>query len=233
LQEALPIDFFADKNKLFKKFNINPTVYDFFQEHIVRPFIHKTHSKQHYEILKSVFMKLKNKNILDIACGTGSIIKYLDSSNRYTGLDIAYRLLKKASKRTRPGRFKRTDLIQGRAEDLPFKNNSFDFACCNTALHMIPDYKKAIKEISRTLKAGGAFFGCCPVTGIDKKFDNLWEKVVQRRKMIHSLNKNDIKSTCEKSGLQYKKIGANGGLLYFTSIKILPAKLVVCRGSTP
>jgi ubiquinone/menaquinone biosynthesis C-methylase UbiE len=215
----LPIDFFTDKDKLFKKFNINPAVYDFFQEHIVRPFIHKAHYKLHYEILKSEVIALKNKNTLDVACGTGSIIKYLDSSNGYTGVDVSYRLLKKASKRTRAGNFKKTRLIQAEAENLPFKNSSFDFAYCNTALHMIPDHKKAVKEISRVLKSGGGFFGCCPVTGIDKKFDKLWGKVVQRRKMIHSLHENDIKSMFEKSGLKYKRIGTNGGLLYFKAEK--------------
>jgi ubiquinone/menaquinone biosynthesis C-methylase UbiE len=211
----LPIDFFADKKQLFEKYNINPNVYNFFQEHIVRTFIHKAHSKLHYEILKSEFIQLKKKNILDIACGTGSIIKYLDSSNCYTGVDISYRLLEKAAKRTRSKRFKEIRLIQGRAEELPFKNNSFDFVCCNTALHMIPGYKEAVQEIARVLTAGGNFFGCCPVTGIHKKFDKLWQKVVQKRKMIHSLHENDIKNICEKASLKYTQTGTNGGLLYF------------------
>ncbi|MBN1797621.1 MAG: class I SAM-dependent methyltransferase [Spirochaetales bacterium] len=215
----LPINFFTGKEQLFKKFNINPAVYDFFQEHIVRPFIHKAHSKQHYKIIKSEFRHLKNKNVLDIACGTGSIIKYLDASNCYTGLDISYSLLKKAAKKIKSREFSSDRLIQGTAEDLPFKNNSFDFVCCNTALHMIPDFKKAIQEISRVLGSKGYFFGCCPVTGINDKFDLTWNKIVEKRKMINSLNENDIKNACEKSGLTYKKIGANGGLLYFKSVK--------------
>jgi len=215
----LPISFFADKKQLLRKFNINPHIYDFFQEHIVRPFIHKANYNRHYEILKSELTMLKNKNILDIACGTGSIVTYLDPSNCYTGLDISYKLLKNASKRIKSRKFKEKSLIQGKAENLPYKNNSFDFICCNTALHMIPDYKKAIQEIPRVLDTGGSFLGCCPVTGIDNKFDKIWKKVVQKRKMIHSLSEDDIKSICEISGLKYKQIGTNGGLLYFRSEK--------------
>jgi len=215
----LPIDYIDNNKQLLKKFNINPVIYDFFQENIVRPNTHKADSKKNYEILRSELERIKNKQILDIGCGTGSIIKYLDTDNYYTGLDISYSLLKKASKRIESSCLKQAKLIEGSAEELPFENNKFDFVMCNTALHMITDYKKAIQEIFRILKIGGYLIGCCPVTGINKQFDEKWGKVIQKRKMIHSLNEENIKSAFIQSDLKYKRIATNGGLLYFRADK--------------
>ena len=215
----LPLSYTSKNKQLLRKFNINPVIYDFSQDKIVRSNIHKANTKRHYEFLRSELENLKGKQILDIACGTGSIIKYLDSSNYYTGLDISHGLLKKAIKRAKSKKFKKIMLIEGTAEELNFLDCIFDFIICNTALHMIPDYKKAIQECSRVLIAGGYFLGCCPVTGINIQFDEKWKKVVQKRKTIHSLKEQDIKSACEISDLEYRRIGTNGGLLYFRSEK--------------
>ena len=215
----LPIDYTDSNKQLLKKFNINPVIYDFFQENIVRPNTHKADSKKHYEILRSELERIKDKQILDIGCGTGSIIKYLDTNNYYTGLDISYSLLKKAAKRIESSCLKQAKLIEGSAEELPFKDSSFDFCICNTALHMIPDYKRSIQEITRVLKVEGYLIGCCPATGINKQFDEKWGKVIQKRKMIHSLNEENIKTACIQSDLKYKRIATNGGLLYFRADK--------------
>ncbi len=40
-----------------------------------------------------------NTNILDLACGTGGIITWLDKENNYTGLDISFDMLKRTAKR--------------------------------------------------------------------------------------------------------------------------------------
>ena len=37
--------------------------------------------------------------------------------------------------------------------------------------------------------------------------------------MIHFLKAEDIKNACEISDLEYRRIGTNGGLLYFRSEK--------------
>lgn len=47
----------------------------------------------------------------------------------------------------------------GDAENLPFADNSLDAVFCCSVLHHFFDLPKAIREISRTLKPGGVFYG--------------------------------------------------------------------------
>jgi SAM-dependent methyltransferase len=47
------------------------------------------------------------------------------------------------------------DLIQGIGENLPFKENSFDWVVCKGALDHFPDPYKAIEEMARVLKPEG------------------------------------------------------------------------------
>lgn len=47
----------------------------------------------------------------------------------------------------------------GDAENLPFEDNSLDTIFCCSVLHHFFDLPKAIREISRTLRPGGMFYG--------------------------------------------------------------------------
>ena len=47
----------------------------------------------------------------------------------------------------------------GDAENLPFEDNSLDSIFCCSVLHHFFDLPKAIREISRTLRPGGTFYG--------------------------------------------------------------------------
>lgn len=47
----------------------------------------------------------------------------------------------------------------GDAEELPFKDNSLDSIFCCSVLHHFPNLQKAVREIARTLRPGGVFFG--------------------------------------------------------------------------
>jgi ubiquinone/menaquinone biosynthesis C-methylase UbiE len=44
--------------------------------------------------------------------------------------------------------------INAKVEELPFKDNAFDFSFCSHLLEHVPDPEKAIKEITRISKAG-------------------------------------------------------------------------------
>lgn len=55
-----------------------------------------------------------------------------------------------------PVRFAR---FRGDAESLPFRDGSLDRIFCCSVLHHFFDLPKAVKEISRTLRPGGIFFG--------------------------------------------------------------------------
>ena len=127
-------------------------------------------------------------------------------------------MLKQAVKRAKKKSFQTFRLIQGNAEELLLGNESFEFVLMDTALHMIPKYKLAIKDVARVLKKGGLFVCSTPVVGINKNFDATWNKISDKRG-LHSFTEDDIKEVCSHNGLIYSRYDTNGGVLYFQAQK--------------
>jgi ubiquinone/menaquinone biosynthesis C-methylase UbiE len=161
---------------------------------------------------------MTKSHILDVACGTGAAIDYFDSSNEYTGIDLSYSMLKEAAKKIKKRPFRKSRLIQGNAEELPFHDNSFEFVLMDTALHMIPEYRLAISEIARVMTKRGSFVCAVPVLGINREFDAFWKKISDRQG-LHSFTEDDMQKVCSRNGLSYHRIDTNGGVLYFKCLK--------------
>jgi len=92
-------------------------------------------------------------HLLDVACGTGLVAleaaKILGTSSNITCLDPSAGML--AVARTKlSARF-----VQGRAEALPFPDDSFDFLTMGYALRHVSDLETAFREYRRVLKPGG------------------------------------------------------------------------------
>lgn len=78
-------------------------------------------------------------SLLDVGCGTGIATNLFPC--RKTGIDPSKELLKKCS----------FPVVKGKAEELPFPNNSFDIVICLTAIHHC-DVNRALEEIFRVAK---------------------------------------------------------------------------------
>ena len=92
-------------------------------------------------------------HLLDVACGTGLVAvesaKILGTAANITCLDPSAGML--AVARTKlPARF-----VQGRAEELPFEDNSFDFLTMGYALRHVTDLEQTFREYRRVLRPGG------------------------------------------------------------------------------
>ena len=216
--KALPDELSEQNIQRINKFGAFMFLYDFAQDHFVRPRLHKADPQRHREILKNLISPVKNSHVLDIACGTGGAIPHFDSSNQYTGLDLSYSMLKQAVKKAKKKSFKKSRFIQGNAEGLLFDDESFVFVLMDTALHMIPKYQLAISEAARVLKKGGIFVCSTPAIGISKGFDATWKKISDKRN-LHSFTQEDIDDACSVNGLSYRRIDTNGGVLYFQAQK--------------
>jgi len=95
--------------------------------------------------------------VLDVGCGTGytteTVLKRLEKGE-VVGIDLTPEQLKKA--KIRLGSEKaRLFLSRGDAEDLPFKDGSFDTIVSVGALEYFPHPKRALREMARVVKAGG------------------------------------------------------------------------------
>ena len=211
---ALPRELSEENILRLKKFGALMFLYDFAQNHFVRPRLHKANPQKHREILKTLISPIKKCHVLDIACGTGGAIPNFDSSNEYTGIDLSYSMLKQAVKKAKKKSFQKSRFIQGNAEELLLGDESFEFVLMDTALHMIPKYQLAIAEAARVLTKGGVFVCSTPVVGISKDFDTTWKKISDKRS-LHSFTEEDIERVCSHNGLIYSRYGINGGVLYF------------------
>jgi ubiquinone/menaquinone biosynthesis methyltransferase len=101
----------------------------------------------------------KEKNLIDVACGTGDIGKlFLDNTNinsKVTCVDPNKGMINKG--REKLSSFKNIEWILGSAESLPVANNTFDFYTISFGLRNTKSIKKSLSEAFRVLKPGGRF----------------------------------------------------------------------------
>lgn len=87
-------------------------------------------------------------SFLDVGCAEGFYLKLLSNNSKTgplgAGLDLAKNYLLKAMV-TSP----KTPLVQGDAEKLPFRNDSFDLVLCSEVLEHVPDPKTVFRELVR------------------------------------------------------------------------------------
>lgn len=90
-------------------------------------------------ILEHIDIKPKDC-LLDVGCGTGHYLRLFPA--KITGIDPAAKLLEQSE----------FDVIEGKAESLPFKDASFDIVISLTAVHNFDDIPKGLKEMARVAK---------------------------------------------------------------------------------
>jgi SAM-dependent methyltransferase len=92
---------------------------------------------------------LEERRILDVGCGLGM---YVEKFRRYSqdvfGVDVDPEKVEKASIRL-------PNISLAPAEDLPFKDRSFDVVLLHEVIEHVVDDRRAIREANRVLDVGG------------------------------------------------------------------------------
>ncbi|MBS3158579.1 methyltransferase domain-containing protein [Candidatus Woesearchaeota archaeon] len=109
------------------------------------------HGKEQIKKLELIKTELLRNNllekgifVLDVGAGTGLSSLYIDiEAIKVVSLEPAFELLKRNKNRYR---------VQGIAEFLPFKANTFQIVQSITAMHNFDDIPKAIEEMKRAAK---------------------------------------------------------------------------------
>ncbi len=93
-------------------------------------------------------------HVLDVACGTGIVARTAAErtgpAGRVVGLDLNEAMLTVA-RRVRPD----LEWRQGDATSLPFPDDSFDVALCQSGLMFVPDPAAAVREMARVVPPRG------------------------------------------------------------------------------
>lgn len=93
--------------------------------------------------------------LLDAGCGDGALVAAMAAKGaEVTGVDPDPAMLLAAQKRMAGAGVKAT-LTEGRLEQLPFPDASFDVVASITVLCFLPDATGAFREMARVLRPGG------------------------------------------------------------------------------
>jgi SAM-dependent methyltransferase len=103
-----------------------------------------------YALLKSLLRPEADSSLLDIGCGTGHFTRLFarDIGGLTIGLDPDEEWLSYARSRVESGE----QYVAGRAEALPFPDQSFDYTVSVTALCFVGDQERAVRELIRVTR---------------------------------------------------------------------------------
>lgn len=105
-------------------------------------------------VMRSLIPSGSYKKALDLGCGTVEFYELVteEVGAEYTGMDLSPHMLEVGMKK-----YKKINLIEGDAENIPFKDNTFDLVVCRGLIHHLPDPLKGCQEAYRVLKPNGIF----------------------------------------------------------------------------
>ena len=154
--------------------------------------------------------------ILEIGFGSGlSVPCYPDSVHEVIGLEPSKGMRQRGLRNNNLKIDSRVTCIEGRAEILPFEDQSFDGVVSFLTLCSVSDLDKAVSEIRRVLKPTGVFYFIEHVTrpphsftyGIQKSLQPYWSKIACGCKLTQ-----DTLGALKEAGmkLDLKPIGYSG-----------------------
>jgi demethylmenaquinone methyltransferase/2-methoxy-6-polyprenyl-1,4-benzoquinol methylase len=91
--------------------------------------------------------------VLDVATGTGAVARELirQTGCRVVGVDVTPEMLGEARRRLGPD----VELVEARAEELPFPDASFDGLTFTYLLRYVDDPAATLRELARVVRPGG------------------------------------------------------------------------------
>jgi SAM-dependent methyltransferase len=114
----------------------------------------KTSGDKYFDIVTDSMLST-NSTVIDIGCGSGRFIKYLNGRYKHiVGLDPSAAIL---AADELLGKDDKIELVQASTDNIPFPDNHFDFGYSLGVLHHIPDTQQALTDSVKKIKQGGYF----------------------------------------------------------------------------
>ncbi|UCG09263.1 MAG: class I SAM-dependent methyltransferase [Desulfobacterales bacterium] len=138
------------------------------------------------QLMRDLLKPMRGESVLDVGCGIGACLQaFLDMGLQVTGLDPSTYMLDVAIKNLG----NRVDLYRGYAEDLPFDDNSFTYACLFTTLEFVEDPQKALEEAFRVAK-DRVFIGVLnryAIKGIQRRVKGMFSPTIYNHAQFFSV----------------------------------------------
>jgi SAM-dependent methyltransferase len=141
------------KLPIFYKLIFMGYVFDFNDAMICEKWFFNTQNRavadMQYHLMLDMLNAHPGHSLLDIGCGLGNGLAFCHENGlQVTGIDPSPYMLDIAEKNLGH----RVDLHRGKAESLPFDDNSFNYASLITCLEFVDDPRKALEEACRVAK---------------------------------------------------------------------------------
>lgn len=99
--------------------------------------------------------KLPPGYIIDVCSGTGDVAIEAAKKNRVIATDFCYEMLQLCKSKLEKKVLKNVSCIQNDAENLSFRDGTFDGAIVAFGIRNVADIKKALSEMKRVVRTGG------------------------------------------------------------------------------
>ncbi|NNE72042.1 MAG: class I SAM-dependent methyltransferase, partial [Acidimicrobiales bacterium] len=140
----------------------------------------------------------RNVRMLDVGCGTGSMLDAIGANASSVGLDPLGHHLPQRARGPRFGR--------ARTEALPVRSETIDLILALDVLEHVDD-RLAIREFTRCLKPGGVFIGTVPAG------PRLWSYRDDDAGHLRRYRRVDLRATVSSGGLIVEQCRAFQGVL--------------------
>jgi len=127
-------------------------------------------SRRFYRLLLEQVDLTSDMSVLDVGCGTGTILRAMSDfcSIKGFGIDMSENMIEEA-KRKCP----EMDIRLSRCEETPFEDDTFDVVTTCMAYHHFSDKAGFAREAARILKLGGCLYIADPsFPGVARKMMN-------------------------------------------------------------
>jgi len=166
------------------------------------------------QLIKQLLGKKRYKKILDVGCGTGENLVFLETlfpKTKLYGIDLYQRAVTFAKNR---GHKK---IFRANAVNLPFKDNFFDAVLFLDVLEHIKDDQSAVEEAKRVLKEKGRIIITSPALGF------IWSEHDIKQGHQKRYTKREIRNLAQNVGLKTSFISYFN---FFLSLPIIVIRLL-------
>ena len=137
--------------------------------------------------------------VLDVACGTGNFsrdfARSVGPAGLVVGIDVSETMLTRAVGDTRRSGVEQPAYVRGDAQELPFRDRSFDAVCCFAAFHLFADPMRALDRMTAVLGPRGRIALFTSVRGRSAPLRTVESvlgarsgaRLFERRELVHAL----------------------------------------------
>lgn len=143
----------------------------------------------------------KGRKVLEIGCGAGGMMGPLQRYGDVAGLDIDHEYVAYCKARGFP------NVLCGSGYDLPFADATFDLVCLFDTLEHIPDEARALGEVRRVLRPGGAVFVSVPA------YQWLWSQNDKTAHHCRRYTRGRLRRVLQTAGFRPRKVSYFNALL--------------------